>query len=46
MDEKLNVKDMDLRNLDDSLFEKDDSAYADADKLNRPSVTYWLLFKF
>ncbi len=41
MDEKLNVKDMDLRNLDDSLFEKDDSAYADADKLNRPSVTYW-----
>lgn len=32
---------MDLRNLDDSLFEKDDSAYADADKLNRPSVTYW-----
>lgn len=41
MDDKLNVKDMDLRNLDDSLFEKDDSAYADADKLNRPSVTYW-----
>lgn len=41
MDEKLNVKDIDLRNLDDSLFEKDDSAYADADKLNRPSVTYW-----
>ena len=41
MDEKLNVKDIDLRNLDDTLFEKDDSAYADADKLNRPSVTYW-----
>ncbi len=41
MDEKLNVKDIDLRHLDDSLFEKDDSAYADADKLNRPSVTYW-----
>lgn len=41
MDEKLNVKGIDLRNLDDTLFEKDDSAYADADKLNRPSVTYW-----
>ena len=41
MDEKLNVKDIDLRNLDDTLFEKDDSAYADADKLTRPSVTYW-----
>lgn len=27
--------------LDDTLFEKDDSAYADADRLNRPSLTYW-----
>ena len=27
--------------LDDSLFEKDDSAYSDADKMTRPSLSYW-----
>ncbi len=27
--------------LDDSLFEKDDSAYTDADKMTRPSLSYW-----
>lgn len=26
---------------DDSLFEKDDSAYGDADKMTRPSLSYW-----
>ena len=41
MEERLDMMNMDLQNLDDALFEKDDSAYADADKLNRPSLTYW-----
>lgn len=27
--------------LDDTLFEKDDSAYSDADKMTRPSLSYW-----
>ncbi len=27
--------------LEDGLFEKDDSAYVDADKMTRPSLTYW-----
>ena len=32
---------MDWQELEDSLFEKDDSAYVDADKMTRPSLTYW-----
>ena len=27
--------------LTDDLFEKDDSAYSDADKMTRPSLSYW-----
>lgn len=27
--------------LTDDLFTKDDTAYADADKMTRPSLTYW-----
>ena len=41
MEEKVMLEDMDLQNLDDGLFEKDDSAYIDADKMTRPSLTYW-----
>ena len=41
MEEKVMLDDMDLQNLDDGLFEKDDSAYIDADKMTRPSLTYW-----
>lgn len=34
--------DMDvLSSLDESLFERDESAYVDADKMTRPSLTYW-----
>lgn len=32
---------MDWEGLEDGLFEKDDSAYVDADKMTRPSLTYW-----
>ena len=41
MAEKEKVQVMDLQSLDDTLFERDDSAYVDADKINRPSLTYW-----
>lgn len=41
MEERLDRINMDLQDLDGALFEKDDSAYADADRLNRPSLTYW-----
>ena len=40
MEEKVMLEVMDLQNLDDGLFEKDDSAYIDADKMTRPSLTY------
>ncbi len=41
MEEKAKVQATDLQNLDDTLFERDDSAYVDADKINRPPLTYW-----
>ena len=41
MEEKVMLEEMDLQSLDDGLFEKDDSAYVDADKMTRPSLTYW-----
>jgi len=41
MAEKEKVQAMDLQSIDDALFERDDSAYVDADKINRPSLTYW-----
>ena len=41
MYEEIDLKEIALRHLNDPLFDTDDSAYADADKLNRPSVTYW-----
>lgn len=41
MEEKIIWDGQELQNLDESLFEKDDSAYANADKMNRPSLTYW-----
>lgn len=40
MEENKNLE-LDLENLEDSLFEADDSAHVDADKINRPSLTYW-----
>lgn len=39
--EKIKNLEFDLEALDDSLFEPDASAYQDADKISRPSVTYW-----
>ena len=39
--EKLNNLEYDLKNMDSSLFEADDSAHQDADKISRPSLTYW-----
>ena len=41
MEEKMKLEAVDLESMDDSLFEKDDSAYVDADKMTRPSLTYW-----
>ena len=41
MEEKAKVQATDLQNLDDTLFERDDSAYVDADKINRPPLTSW-----
>lgn len=37
----METKEMELQNLEDSLFEKDDSAHVNADKMSRPSLTYW-----
>ena len=37
----METKEMELQNLEDSLFEKDDSARVNADKMSRPSLTYW-----
>ena len=37
----MDTKEMELQNLDDSLFERDDSAHVNADKMSRPSLTYW-----
>lgn len=34
-------EELSLQNPDEELFEKDDSAYIDADKMTRPSLTYW-----
>lgn len=39
--EKLNNLDFDLKNMDSTLFEPDTSAHQDADKISRPSLTYW-----
>lgn len=39
--EKIKNMEFDLEALDDALFEPDSSAYQDADKISRPSVTYW-----
>ena len=39
-EEKKQVTD-DLRALHLELFEKDEQAHEDADKISRPSVTYW-----
>lgn len=39
--ENIKTMEFDLEALDDSLFELDSSAYQDADKISRPSVTYW-----
>lgn len=39
--EKIKNLEYDLENLDSALFEFDDSAHQDADKISRPSVTYW-----
>ena len=37
----METKEMELQDLEDSLFEKDDSAHVNADKMSRPSLTYW-----
>ena len=39
-EEKKQVTD-DIRALPLELFEKDEQAHEDADKISRPSVTYW-----
>ena len=36
----METKEMELQDLEDSLFEKDDSARVNADKMSRPSLTY------
>ena len=40
MEEK-NIQTLDMRNIPMDMFEKDDLAHNDADKITRPSVTYW-----
>ena len=41
MSEMTNTAAIDQAALTDDLFTKDDSAYVDADRMTRPSLSYW-----
>lgn len=41
MTEEIKQTSDDIRTLPLEFFEKDEQAYEDADKITRPSVTYW-----
>lgn len=36
-----NIQEMDINNIPQNMFEKDECVHNDADKITRPSVTYW-----